>query len=306
MEILKKFIGTLNIGEPLTFNHLVIKPILAKSDFKLPYLTLEEAFERNFLVITEKNETGSVPELLVKNTGDLDVIILEGEEIRGAKQNRIANSTMIIPAHSEVVMPVSCVEQGRWRYVSRNFTSGKTVLYPSARQQSHSSVTSNLRANASYNSNQSGIWSNISMKSARMAVHSETRAMSDIADTSITPETEAAMIGELEYQPNQIGFLAFINGGFAGGDVFGSPELCEKQMRKMMRGYYLDALDPEVKFPHLEANAILTEITETPQEQFEAVGKGTEMRFETERIQGAWKLADEGVAHLTVFPKSRS
>jgi hypothetical protein len=306
VQVLKDFIDQLNVGEPLAFNQLIIKPIFAKSDFTLPYLTLEEALERKVLEITERSEAGSVPELLVKNVGDRDVIVLEGEEIRGAKQNRIANATMIIPAKSEIVMPVSCVEQGRWRYVSPNFSSGKSVLYPSLRQTSHSAVTQNLRACASYSSDQSSIWSDIRAKAERMFVRTETQAMSDVMDSSIPEATETAMVEDIPYQPKQIGFLAFIDGGFAGGDIFGSPELCQKQMRKLMRGYYLDSLDSGVKFPALDAQTILSEISETEQEQFAGVGKGSEMRFETNRIQGAWKLADDGVAHLTVFPKDAS
>jgi hypothetical protein len=27
------------------------------------------------------------------------------------------------------------------------------------------------------------------------------------------------------------------------------------------------------------------------------------MRFESEKIQGAWKMVDETVSHLTVFPR---
>jgi hypothetical protein len=306
VQVLKNFIDRLNVGEPLAFDKLIIKPIFVKSDFTLPYLTLEEALEIGALEITERSETGSVPELLVKNSADRDVIVLEGEEIRGAKQNRIANATMIIPAKSEIVMPVSCVEQGRWRYTSRNFSSGKSVLYPSLRQTSHSSVTKNLRANASYYSDQSSIWSDIRGKAERLFVRTETQAMSEVMDSSIPQETESAMIEDIPYQPKQIGFLAFIDGGFAGGDVFGSPELCQKQMRKLMRGYYLDSLDRGVKFPALDAQTILNQISETEQEQFAAIGKGAEMRFETATIQGAWKLADEGVAHLTVFPKPGS
>ncbi len=305
MQILEKFINDLKIGEALSFNRLVIKPIFVQTDYRLPYLTLEEALELNVLEITEKSESGSVPELLVKNTGERDVIVLEGEELRGAKQNRIVNTTIIIPAGSQILLPVSCVERGRWRYVSDRFSSGSSVLYPSLRRRSHDSVTSSLRLHESYDSDQSDIWADISEKSERMAVESSTEAMSDIIEMSITPETETNLLEEIRYQPQQIGFLAFIGEGFAGGDVFGSTELCEKQMRKLMRGYYLDAIDSGVEFPALSAEEILAQIAAARQEQFEAVGKGVEMRFEAESVQGAWNLVGESVSHLTVFPRDK-
>jgi hypothetical protein len=303
MKVLQNFINDLRVGDALTFNQLIVKPVFVKTDYKLPFLTLEEALGRNLLEITERDEQGSVPELLVKNKGKLDVIVLEGEELRGAKQNRIVNTTTIIPAVSEIVLPVSCVEQGRWHYVSNQFSSGESVLYPSLRQKSHSSVTRSLRHRNLHYSDQSEIWADISEKSIRMCVPSETDAMSDIMDTTLTPEAENDLLEEIVYQEKQIGFLAYIGGGFAGGDVFGSTELCQKQMRKLMRGYYLDALDSGVNFPDIKAEDILAQIASAKQEQFEAIGKGAEMRFESEKIQGAWKLVDETVSHLTVFPR---
>ena len=57
---------------------------------------------------------GSVPDLLVENRGDVRVLFLEGEELIGAKQNRILNTSVLVAAHTKVKIPVSCVERGRW------------------------------------------------------------------------------------------------------------------------------------------------------------------------------------------------
>ena len=303
IKILENFINRLTIGDAQTFNQLTIRPVFVSTDFSLPFLTLEEALEQKLLEITEKSAGGNVPELLVKNKGKFDVIILEGEELRGAKQNRIVNATTIIPAESEIILPVSCVERGRWRYTSEEFASGMNVASPALRKVSHNAVTKNLRDDQSYESDQSEIWSEISRKSIRMCVASETEAASDILYSRVTPEVEKDLFEDIPYQEKQIGFLAFIKGEFAGGDIFGSTHLCEKQMKKLLRGYYLDALDSGVNFPALDAEDIFKQITDADHEQFESIGKGAEIRFEADKIQGAWKLVDENVSHLTVFPK---
>jgi hypothetical protein len=47
------------------------------------------------------------------------VLIVDGEELVGAKQNRVVNLTILVPAQQTVVIPVTCVEQGRWHHVSQ-------------------------------------------------------------------------------------------------------------------------------------------------------------------------------------------
>jgi hypothetical protein len=69
------------------------------------------------LRIEELHEAGSAPELRVVNEGALRVLILEGDELVGARQNRVVNSSVLVAAGSELVLPVSCVERGRWSYL---------------------------------------------------------------------------------------------------------------------------------------------------------------------------------------------
>ena len=64
----------------------------------------------------EVNESGSVPNLAVKNKCDRPLLIPEGEILIGAKQNRVINITVLVAAGVKFVLPVSCVEAGRWRY----------------------------------------------------------------------------------------------------------------------------------------------------------------------------------------------
>ena len=60
------------------------------------------------------SESGSVPELVVENPLAERVLLYDGEELVGAKQNRILNVSVLVEAKSTLTIPVSCVEQGRW------------------------------------------------------------------------------------------------------------------------------------------------------------------------------------------------
>ncbi len=96
--------------------------------------------------VTEVSEAGSVPFLQVANDADRPLLLLDGEELIGAKQNRILNTTVLVAAHTEVTIPVSCVEQGRWGYRGRQFHPGDASLYASLRAQKAAHVSQSVRA----------------------------------------------------------------------------------------------------------------------------------------------------------------
>jgi hypothetical protein len=76
------------------------------------YVLLDDALARKLARVTEVSESGSVPELLFYNDGDEDILLLDGEELVGAKQNRILNVSILVGGKQRVAVPVSCVEQG--------------------------------------------------------------------------------------------------------------------------------------------------------------------------------------------------
>src|SRR5690242_13337551 len=105
----------LRIGPPLRHGALTVFPLLGGGAHPVDYLLSDEAMEAGTVTVEEASREGSVPDLLVRNKGDRRALFLEGEELRGAKQNRILNTSVLVPAHAKLPIPVSCVEQGRWR-----------------------------------------------------------------------------------------------------------------------------------------------------------------------------------------------
>src|SRR5437667_4791990 len=78
------------------------------------YLLLEDAISQGKVRVTELHAGGSVPELRLENAANLPVLVVDGEELVGAKQNRVLNLTVLAPAKQTIVIPVSCVEDARW------------------------------------------------------------------------------------------------------------------------------------------------------------------------------------------------
>ena len=99
-----------------------------------------------------------MPNLLVSNPGDCRVLFLEGEELKGAKQNRVLNTSVLVAARSKTPIPVSCVEQGRWRYRTRHFSSGGSHSSSKLRHILRSRSDRSLKAGHGYTSDQGAVW----------------------------------------------------------------------------------------------------------------------------------------------------
>ncbi len=127
VEPLQEILHSIEHGAPLVHGALTVIPLLTLSSKEVDWMTLEEAGDD--VVVTEASGGASVPTLEVSNAGDRPLLLLDGEELIGAKQNRVLNTTVLVGAHSTVTIPVSCVEAGRWAFRTARFAAGGTSLY---------------------------------------------------------------------------------------------------------------------------------------------------------------------------------
>src|SRR5262249_41308384 len=116
------------------------------SESQLGYYTLDEAMAAGTLEVTEISEGGSVPTLSVTNKSDRIAFLMAGEQLVGAKQNRILNVSMMVPPSTTLKIPVSCVERGRWQRRSAKFASGLTMSHGKLRRMMSSQTHLGLRS----------------------------------------------------------------------------------------------------------------------------------------------------------------
>src|SRR5947209_19594819 len=127
VEPLQKLLQSIEPGAPLVHGALTVIPLLTPSSKEVDWVTLDEAGDD--VVVTEAAGGASVSTLQVSNAGDRPLLLLDGEEWIGHKQNRVLNTTVLVGARSTVTIPVSCVEAGRWAYRTARFAAGGTSLY---------------------------------------------------------------------------------------------------------------------------------------------------------------------------------
>jgi hypothetical protein len=232
---------------------------------------------------------------------------MDGEELVGAKQNRVLNLSLMIPAGETIIIPVSCVESGRWSYSSDEFRSGSKAQYASARASKSRSVSDNISMFREARSDQQEVWADISAKSARMQSRSETSAMSEIYETR---KTELKSFAEhIKPVENQLGFVFLINGVVAGLDLFDKSETLAKLMPKLVESYALDAIDPRARAAtggrtdaQKTVKAFLQDVKKAPAEISPSVGLGEDCRLSNGSVTGGGLVVDGLLIHLGVFP----
>ena len=292
-------------------------PLLGPSVEMVYYLTLDEALDQRLSEITEVSESGVVPELRVMNRGLKATLIIDGEELVGAKQNRVVNLTILVGAKSKVTIPVSCVEAGRWRARSSAFAAAPRAQYATGRAKRMAQVTRSMTDRGERAGDQSAVWADIADKSARMHASSPTSAMEQIFTDYAAP-IERYVTGCVPID-GQIGALFAIGERIVGFDLFDDAGTFRKLLPKLVRSYAVDAIDTlsgsvPSKKKRTRANAVPTEtvvshlvpgflaaIAAAPQRHMPAIGVGDDVRLSGDGLAGAALVVDARVLHLSGF-----
>ena len=267
------------VGEPVRCGPLSVFPLFDGQHVPVEYLLSDEGIGSGSVTVEEVSEAGSVPDLLVENKGDVRVLFLEGEQLIGAKQNRVLNTSVLIAAHSKTKIPVSCVEAGRWRYRSKHFGSSGTHSPSKLRYFLKSSVSHALKEKMGHRSDQGKVWEEVDRQQKALGASSGTHAMSDTFDSY--KEQVADFQEKLRYVDGASGMAVAIGKKIVAVDMFDKPSTCCKVWQRLMSGYALDALEPQADEGQAEASDVerlLGTATDLPWEAAEPVGEGEEYR----------------------------
>ena len=304
MNTLQEALSGLQLGESLSHEGLTVHPLIRASLLGKDYLTLDEALKLNVARVTEVSESGSVPQLLFRNLGDQAVFLLDGEELVGAKQNRVLNITILAPAGKDTVIPVSCVEAGRWHHASADFSSAPRAQYSASRAKKAARVSESLATENVARSDQGEVWDDINVKMCRLRSHSETSAVEKVFE-----DYEGKLgqyVANLHCVENQVGAVFSVKGQVTGVEFFDKADTCRLLMPKIIRSYALDAIDPAYLPNHQSGintpQGLLEVIAGAGFSTHKAVGEGEDLRFDsTPNIAGGALFARDRVVHLCAF-----
>ena len=308
--------ASLPLGAPQVHRNIVVFPIISPPAGAVRWLTLGEALEQQLLTITEVSQGGSVPDLAVINRADCPVLLLDGEELIGAKQNRVLNTTILVKERSETVVPVSCTEHGRWSYVSAVFADSKVVMAHKVRARKSRSVSESLAASAGYKSDQGEVWNEIASLHSSAGTSSPTGAMQD-AFKARERELEQSL-GTFTAVTGQTGLLVVIDDNVAGFDHIPHPEIYARQHGKLVKSYLIDSIaesNPRPASPDTaaaKAAEFLRAAAACSVRKFPSVGHGTDCRYRSaphpsttvpqpSPICGAALVHEDQIVHAAFF-----
>jgi hypothetical protein len=290
-------VPSVRVGVPLTHDRLTVFPLYLEAAAVPNYRLADEALADGSAVVEEVTEGGSVPNLAVDNKSETLVLFVEGQELRGAKQNRVLNTSVLIAAKTKTVLPVSCVEQGRWRYTSKQFTSSDYYSSSKMRQVLKKSVNDSTMSGGGHSSDQGAVWSEVSRQMSALESTSGTMAMADTV-THHRPTIDRH-VAEVAYAEGAAGLAVAVGGKLVSVDLFDAPETCRKVWPRVIRGVAMDALEEKAAatVSPEEVTAAVTNLRTEPWKPVAAAGAGEEQRSESPRWHGSVLTLNGNLVH---------
>ena len=317
----RKWLAAVEVGEGMHCTNLTVFPLFWKGETnvagaeeppswsgdtggvgqKARYRLLSEAIEAEQARVEETSEAGDVPLLAVRNDGTVPVLIPEGEILIGAKQNRTVNLTLLVAAKTQMQMPVSCIEAGRWSRTSPHFYA-KAWAHPKLRELKVRSAQSYRRETGMARSDQGAIWKEVDDHLVACDIPAPTRdlALSFEAADVVTSDYR----DQIEMPREACGFLAARGGAVVGLDLFDAPETLHKLWRRMSDAYFMEA-SREGRHEKRTSERVAEEFLASVEKHLAPAGEQPQLGFEMELVNGALSGSalwyDGAICHLSAF-----
>jgi hypothetical protein len=210
-----------HVGSSTTHGALGVFPVWGEVDIVRDYSTAVAAAHVN------EKATPDVKTLMVANTADRPLLLLEGQLLEGGWQNRMVARSVVVAPNDELAVGVVCVEAGRWSGQRR---------YADWRRRAAVRVQASLRASGD---RQNEVWKRVSEYETRYgpnATSSFTEHVNRAAD-DVTP-----LVRGLRPFPGQIGIVIAISGYPLSAELFDSPLTLAEQYQSIVAAAAMDAV----------------------------------------------------------------
>lgn len=295
-EIVGKYLTKVQVGNAIEYKNLKIFPVITTKILSTQnYVTLDQASDKGWLKIKEIG-SGQVNAVEIKNIGGQPVFIMTGEMITGAKQDRMLNQDILLPAKSGWIrVPVFCVEHGRWVSVSSEFKSGE-LLVPNA-----------VRSKAKIHESQAEVWDEIAASQDMLGIASGTEAVRANYENKEIQEKVSDYVKKFEKIPNlsksTIGVVVTSGSNIICLDLFANNNLLKKLWKKLIKSYAMDAISGTTGSVEKSDIEDFLEAFDQANYIFSGTpGLGQLLKIESDFGKGSVLLYESAVIHMDFFP----
>jgi hypothetical protein len=277
-------ITSLKPGTPVTHEGITLIPIFAPegrgSQIKIA---------GDELVVSEL-AAPTVPQLQVHNPTAHELLIPAGKILSGGRQTRVVNVSIVVPAGATIVIPVSCVEAGRWQGLSR-FADSKRYASRRVRDVKARSVKRNLDRSKSKASAQGEVWDTVSDELRSRDLRADGDLFLGVDEHLDRRSDRMAVVRKFVdegVQPGQVGVAVAHGEKILGIEVFPSTDALQVAWEAIVRAAVIDADEFTTKPESLDAargiaalEKFLAQVASTEGTVADGVGRGTEVHVET-------------------------
>ncbi len=299
----RALIESLEVGAPVYYENLSIIPVYCdRMRDHTRYTTLDEALGKGWLEVTEV-DGGRVPQVSVSNRSDKHIFMMGGEILTGCRQDRLVGRDVLLrPGAKNVIVPVYCVEQGRWTYESETFSSGENL------------GTSRLRAEGQKAGGdaQSKIWGYVSGMADRAGVASPTGRFQEVYESEETRRKIAGLERNMEgiprLCPDAVGVVIGVGYGITSVDIFANPHVFKRLWPKLLRSAALAAVCERAYGALDQADAVgfLRSMHDKHYTRKAAVDLGFEVSAVDREANVNALVYGDAVIHIAGFPETEA
>lgn len=253
-------------------------------------------------------DQASVPTLVARNPTATPILAVEGEHFIGGKQNRALNATVLVPPRSELKIPVSCLEQGRWGR-RRAYARSAAFAPPSVRRKVNEGVHASMAFSSSRRGDQGAVWDEVSGMLGRLRMASRTDAAEDLNRAPALDEGRHDQAEELIRRgplPHQCGIAVAHGKQILAIELFGTPQLLVAHWQALVRSYLLERPASD-GFPSTTAVLLmLRKFRRSESSEAPGVGMGVERRVKARDFFGQALMLDSNLVHASIFTRPQS
>ena len=288
-------LSTAAIGAPITRLGVSFFPLYLP-DNDLPEIITGPSSE---LDVRELKDA-AVGSLLAVNPTDTPVLVVEGEHFLGGKQNRAVNITVLVPPRTELPIPVSCLEEGRWGR-ARSYHRDDVHASPRVRRRSQEGVVSSMEQSRSRRGHQGAVWSEVQDEMRSHEAYSDTVAAADSVRQVYRRDTDRAEaaqeLADLGPLPRQCGIAVSPGPWVTAVELFGARHLLVEHWGALIRSHLLE-LPPKSGPPSVDrALWVIRRFGAMQSQEAPGIGLGTELRVRDPKRIGQALMFEEMLAH---------